>query len=183
MTAELLDVVNEQDEVIGQRYREEIYAQKIFAFRVVNGFLINDARQVWIPRRSASKKLFPLCLDTSIGGHVMAGESYESAFARETQEELAIDIHNLPYSFLGKLTPQSHNVSAFMHVYAIYTNIDPDYNRSDFVEAYWKTPAEVIESIKNGEQAKGDLPALLAFVQNCLSNNCGKKLSLGRTKA
>ena len=171
MPGELLDIVNERDEVIGQEYRETVYAQKSSAFRVVNGFLVNDAQQVWIPRRSAGKKLFPLCLDTSIGGHVAAGESYEVAFAREAQEELAVDVTSLPCSFAGKLTPHSHNVSAFMHVYILRTNIDPDYNRSDFVEACWKSPTEVIESIKNGEPAKGDLLPLLIFLHNWLQQS------------
>ena len=37
---ELLDIVNEHDHVIGQKYRSEIYNQGLSNFRVINAFLI-----------------------------------------------------------------------------------------------------------------------------------------------
>ena len=51
---ELLDLVNEQDQVIGCRERGEIYKEGLTNFRVVNAFLVNDAGQLWIPRRTAT---------------------------------------------------------------------------------------------------------------------------------
>ena len=107
---ELLDIVDRSDQVIGQKYRAEVYAQKISDFRVINAFLINSKKQVWIPRRSPQKKLFPLCLDASVGGHVMAGETYDQAFARELAEELNINICDVSHKFLTKLTPHQHGV-------------------------------------------------------------------------
>ena len=38
---ELLDIVDQNDQVIGQALRSEIYSQKLTNFRVVNAFLIN----------------------------------------------------------------------------------------------------------------------------------------------
>jgi isopentenyldiphosphate isomerase len=80
---ELLDIVDQNDKVIGRKLRSEIYENKMSNFRVVNAFLINDNGQLWIPRRSANKRIFPSCLDTSMGGHVSSGETYEDAFKRE----------------------------------------------------------------------------------------------------
>ena len=88
---ELLDLVDFNDQIIGTKLRSEVYAQNLNNFRVVNLFLSNDQNQLWIPRRTASKKLFPLSLDTSMGGHVSSGESYEEALKRELQEELGIE--------------------------------------------------------------------------------------------
>ncbi|MGB8468325.1 MAG: hypothetical protein WCE21_04930 [Candidatus Babeliales bacterium] len=68
---ELHDIVNEYDEIIGQKPRSNIYIEKFTSFRVINAFIINDKKQLWIPRRTQQKKLFPLCLDASVGGHVM----------------------------------------------------------------------------------------------------------------
>lgn len=49
MNQELLDIVNEHDQVVGQKYRSEIcFGEK--HVRVVNAFLINDQKQIWIPR-------------------------------------------------------------------------------------------------------------------------------------
>jgi isopentenyldiphosphate isomerase len=55
---------------------------------VLNAFLVNDYGQIWIPRRSSLKRIFPLCLDMSVGGHVVSGESYEEAFRRELLVQL-----------------------------------------------------------------------------------------------
>ena len=74
---EFLDLVDENDNVIGQKRWSEVYAEHFSNFRVVNAFVINSKGEIWIPRRSAHKRIFPLCLDMSMGGHVESGESYE----------------------------------------------------------------------------------------------------------
>lgn len=63
---EMLDLVNEADRVIGQLLRSELYHCQSRNFRVVNGFLRNEQGQIWIPRRTAQKRIFPLALDMSI---------------------------------------------------------------------------------------------------------------------
>lgn len=167
---ELLDIVNEHDQVIDQRFRSEIYAQQMTSFRVINGFLINKQGELWIPRRSADKKLFPLCLDASVGGHVMAGETYQEAFERELQEELNLDAKQMRYQMIAKLTPHRDNVSAFMHLYLIYTDTMPNYNQADFCESFWIDSVALKKKIMNGEPTKGDLPiliqALYAYTRN-----------------
>jgi len=166
-TDELLDVVDENDLVIGQEYRTKVHKEKL-PFRVINAFLINKQKELWIPRRTPHKKLFPSCLDASVGGHVMAGEDYDQAFERELQEELNIKRSQVSYQFIGKLSPYRHGVSAFMHLYLITTNITPNYNPADFSEASWVNITKLNERIKKGEQVKGDLTILINFVQDLL---------------
>lgn len=158
---ELLDIVNEQDLVIGQARRSEVYAAKSVNFRAINAFIINKAGQLWIPRRTANKRIFPLCLDTSVGGHVESGETYDRAFERETAEELNLDTKNLNYSLKGHLSPYKDGISAFMQVYEIRLDTTPSYNKNDFVESYWLYPQEILERLKNGDKSKNDLPKLL----------------------
>lgn len=158
---ELLDFVNDNDEVIDQKNRSEIYALCSHNFRVINAFLMNDQGDLWIPRRTANKKLFPLCLDASVGGHVMSGETYQQAFERELFEELNLKAHELEYSSVAYLNPIKDNVSAHMHVYLIKYNQTPDYNRDDFESSMWIAIPELQNLIKNGESAKGDLAVLI----------------------
>ena len=134
-----------------------MYEQKLSNFRVVNAFLINDKGQLWIPRRSKNKKLIPLGLDSSMGGHVSAGETYEQAFARELQEELGLDAASIDYKVIGKLTPQEHGTYAFLYVCAIYSNQVPAFNPDDFCEYFWLTPQECLEKWSSGELCKSDL--------------------------
>lgn len=158
---EILDLVSCDDIVIGQMPRSEVYAQKLSNFRVVNAFVVNDQGQLWIPRRTKTKRLFPLGLDASMGGHVEAGETYEQAFIRELQEELNLNAHATEHTMIGKLTPHQHGTSAFMQVYLILINAVDEYNRQDFCEYFWLTPQECIAKISAGDTCKDDLPKII----------------------
>lgn len=161
MNDELLDLVNECDEVIEQRLRSEVYAQKLCNFRVVNAFLINSEGKLWIPRRTKHKRIFPLCLDASMGGHVSAGETYEDALARELMEELRIDVQSHAFEHVGSLNPYQHDTSAFMRVYVLTTDIVPNYNDTDFIEYFWLHPQEILDRLDAGDKSKSDLPVMI----------------------
>ncbi len=158
---EYLDLVDEQDRVIGKKLRSEVYAENLRNYRVINAFLVNAQGKLWIPRRTAHKRLFPLCLDTSVGGHVESGETYEQSFARETSEELNIDVEKVVWKEIGHLTPKEHDVAAFMKVYVIETDDAPTYNSDDFVSYEWLTPQEVLKKVAAGESVKPDLPKVI----------------------
>lgn len=158
---EVLDLVDEDDRVIGSESRSEIYRKGLTNFRVVNIFVRNTRDQLWIPRRTASKKLFPLCLDMSAAGHVESGETYEEAAAKEVREEIRIDVSKHPLNFLGHASPKEHGVSAHMHTFEILSDEAPDYNSDDFCEWYWMSPQEIVGKVTAGEQAKSDLVKLV----------------------
>lgn len=158
---ELLDLVDNDDNVIGTQWRLHAHANHLHNFRVINAFVINDEGKLWIPRRAPTKRLYPNGLDMSVGGHVEAGKGYESTFRRETLEELNLDIDTVPWKDLGHLSPYKDNVNAFMHVYEIHMNTAPQYNPDDFTEYFWLTPQELLERIHAGEYAKSDLPILV----------------------
>ena len=158
---EVLDLVDEQDRVIGRKARRRIYARGLTGFRVMNAFVRNRAGQLWIPRRAPGKALFPGALDVSVGGHVQSGESYEEAFRRECLEEIRVDPADAPWRMLGALSPHRHGVSAFMRVYEVALDASPDYSRGDFSEWFWLEPREALERIRWGDPTKGDLLLLL----------------------
>ncbi|MCX5923938.1 MAG: NUDIX hydrolase [Candidatus Dependentiae bacterium] len=157
MSDEILDLVSTDDVVIGQLPRSQVYAQKLSNFRVVNAFVINDQGQLWIPRRTKTKRIFPLCLDASMGGHVESGETYEQAFKRELYEELGLDANSIVCEMIGRLNPHEHGTSAFMQVYIIRLNQVDAYNTQDFCEYFWLSPQECIEKLNSGDVGKGDL--------------------------
>ncbi len=151
---EYLDLVNDDDEIIGKKLRSAMYQERLSNFRVVNAFIINSKGQLWIPQRGYNKKLFPGALDFSMGGHVQSGESYDRAFQRETQEELRSDVATINYRLLGKLSPKRDSVSSFMQIYEMMMEQSPNYNPDDFITSYWLYPHELQILIKNGTPAK-----------------------------
>lgn len=157
---EPLDLVDQEDRVVGVLPRSEVYRRGLTSFRVINAFLVNARGQLWIPRRAPTKRLFPLALDASVGGHVASGEGYLEAFRRELWEELRIDLAQIEYRVLGAMTP-AEGMSAFMQVYEIPWEKEPEYNRDDFVESFWLLPQQAIERLRHGDVAKHDLPRLI----------------------
>lgn len=161
---ELLDLVDANDNVIGQKPRSQVYSEQLSNFRAINVFIVNSRGELWIPRRTAHKKMFPLGLDMSTGGHVESGEDYDTAFRREVMEELNIDIDRVDHRLIGYCTPHQHGTAAFSKIYEIRSDETPVYNPDDFVEAFWITPQELLERIEQGEVAKGDLPILVKML-------------------
>jgi len=161
---ELLDIVDENDQVIGQKSRSEVYLEGLKNFRVVNAFLENSHGELLILRRSSEQKVFPLSLDMSMGGHVSSGETYEEALKRELREELNLDLDKISCRFLGYLTPHKDGVSAFTKIYSIQTDETPNYNRDDFIESFWLKPQDIIARIENGEPAKDDLSKVIRIL-------------------
>lgn len=160
MTDERLDLVNERDEVVSQISRADP-ALRWRDVRVVNAFLRNRRGELWIPRRSPSKSLFPNALDVSVGGAVQSGETYEQAFRRETREEVGLNLDKVEWRELAAFSPYQTGMSSFMRVYEICSDVTPAYNPYDFSGGEWLTPGQVLSRIAAGEAAKGDLAELV----------------------
>ena len=161
---EILDVVDEQDRVIGQKPRSELYAAGQKNFRVVNAFIEDSRGLILIPRRSQERKMFPGALDTSVGGHVLAGEDYLDALIRETREECGLDLlgPGVRYRLVCKLSPYESPVSAFMHFYLIRSGIEPRLCQREFSSFEWADPEDLLARLQPGlEKWKDDLPILI----------------------
>ncbi|MEV2190827.1 NUDIX domain-containing protein [Streptomyces phaeochromogenes] len=86
---EILDIVDEHDEVVGQARRGDAYAQ---GMRHRCTFIqVRDAQgRLFIHWRTPTKLVFPSLYDVFVGGVVGAGETYDEAALREAQEELGV---------------------------------------------------------------------------------------------
>ena len=89
---EFFDIVDENDKVIGNISENMQNTVKPAQLRFINIIITNNDDKIIVPKRSATKRLFPNCYDFSVGGHVNSGEDYEEAAYRELKEELGIDI-------------------------------------------------------------------------------------------
>ncbi len=85
--SEILDIVDEQDTVIGAATRKEIH-DKGLLHRAVHIFVFDGIGDVYVQRRAANKDRFPNRLGSSASGHVDPGESYLESAVRELEEEL-----------------------------------------------------------------------------------------------
>ncbi|MFF8355932.1 NUDIX domain-containing protein [Streptomyces chartreusis] len=87
---EILDIVDEQDRVIGRSPRGEAYAKGL-RHRCVFIEARDAEGRLFVHRRTPTKLVFPSRYDMFVGGVVGAGESYDEAALREAEEELGVN--------------------------------------------------------------------------------------------
>ena len=91
--AEIFDIIDEHDNVIGQASREEAH-KKSMLHRIVDIFIFNSKGELLLQKRSEKKDTNPGLWTFSAGGHVEYGETYLEAANKELEEELAgVGVH------------------------------------------------------------------------------------------
>lgn len=163
MSNEYLDIVDENDNVIGRDLRNNIYAKGLDRnIRVINIFIFNSKGKLLLPKRSINRRIFPGCFDFSCGEHVMSGEDYYRAAKRGLEEELGIkDVELIE---LGKLTPKD-KVSCLMKVYELeYDKEIMNYDKDGIDKLYW-CDLEKVRKMVDEDRAKfkGDFPEVLEW--------------------
>jgi isopentenyldiphosphate isomerase len=86
---EILDIVDENDRVVGQATRGESYARGL-RHRAVFVQARDAEGRLFVHRRTPTKLVFPSLYDMWVGGVVGAGEGYDEAALREAEEELGV---------------------------------------------------------------------------------------------
>src|SRR5438876_9915215 len=115
MAEEILDVVDNHDEVIGQQPRGEIHRLKLKQ-RAVHVLVFNSRNELFLQKRSMKKDCFPGAWDSSASGHLDSGESYDACAVRELLEELGLDSAGPPEA-LFKLAACPETGHEFVWVY------------------------------------------------------------------
>jgi len=152
MMQEILDIVNEADEVVGQASRADIH-RKNLKHRATHIILTNSKQQIFIQLRSKTKDMNPGLWDTSAAGHVDAGEDYEDCAARELEEELGVVVPVEKLTEIGRLPPSAQNGFEFVRIYTALSD-DPITLAADEVDdGKWVSPAELHQWLSNSPEA------------------------------
>jgi isopentenyl-diphosphate Delta-isomerase len=90
MAEELLDIVDDNDIVLGREPRSTVHKVGL-QHRGVHVFLFTTDGKMLVQKRSADRASSPSMLDCSVSEHVKAGESYREAAIRGMKEELGLE--------------------------------------------------------------------------------------------
>ncbi len=141
MSEEIFDVVNERDEVIGQRPRREVH-QLGLRHRAVHVLLFNSRGEVFLQKRSANKDTFPGAWDSSSSGHLTPGETYDDCAVREVREELGIELAQ-PLRRLFKIDACADTDQEFVWVYRGETEGPFILNPEEIERGEWFAPEKL----------------------------------------
>ena len=125
--AELLPVVDSEDRVITSARRDEVH-QKGLRHRAVHVLIFDGDWQFFFQKRALYKESSPGLWDSSVAGHVDAGESYDQCCLREVAEEVGLVIKKVPMR-LFKLPATPITDMEFSWIYRLDTVVPlvPDY--------------------------------------------------------
>jgi isopentenyldiphosphate isomerase len=115
---ELLIQVTDDDRVLGPIARRLCHGNPSLIHRSVHVLVVNSAGSLLLQKRSLRKDTQPGKWDTSVGGHVGFGQSYEEAARREAEEELGLVLGTLEYLYPSRIrnSVESENIRTFLHL-------------------------------------------------------------------
>lgn len=152
---EILDIVNEQDEVIGKADRKKV-EEKGLLYRTAEIYVFIDGK-ILIQKRGPKKTKRPLHYSV-VGETVKSGETYEEAAVRGVKEETNLEAKNLKE--LGKMIvfDKKYNDNFIMKVFRCNGAGKIKLQESEVKEAKTMGKKE-LEAIIKGKKAT---PALIA---------------------
>ena len=155
---EYLDVVNDNDEVVGEISRRDLYT-KLLTHRIVHVLVFNKKEELALQLRSNKMSYRPLHWSTSAGGHVQKGESYEQAAKRELKEECGID-GDLELLFKEMYTGEQ-GVRKFLGTFKLIVNESFDYKNDEVDRIEFFSIDKIKEMILSGEKIHPELKFII----------------------
>ncbi len=144
---EVLDVVDENNKVVGFAPYEEVYSKRL-NHRIVHVLIFNDKGEIFLQMRSAQKKFCPGHWVTSAGGHVQKGESYEKAAKRELKEELGVSV---PLMLLDETPYDHYKMRKFLQVFRGVSEGPFKFNPEEVAGGRWFSVPDVRDMVKKNQ--------------------------------
>ena len=138
---EHFDVVDDHDEVIGQRPRSEVHRLGL-KHRAVHVLIFNRRGDLFLQKRSLTKDCFPGTWDSSASGHLTPGETYDACAVREVREELGVELGRPPER-LFPLTACPETGMEFVWIYRAEAEGPFTLHPEEISEGGWFTPDTV----------------------------------------
>jgi isopentenyldiphosphate isomerase len=123
---EMFQLVDRNGKPIGEASREACHGNPRLIHLVVHLHLFDAGGRLYLQKRSMTKDTNPGLWDTSVGGHVGAGEKVRDALVREACEELDIDAAEA--SFLYSYLTEGDFESEFAECFTLSSSqpVHPD---------------------------------------------------------
>ncbi len=143
--AELLDIVDEEDNVTGSASSEEIH-EKYLLHRAVHILIIDSKGRIFCRQRSPKKERYPGYWSTSAGSHIASGESYE-----ETTATLKNDLGISELEMIGKIRVRDQHENEMCTVYIGHSdkvNINGRFFSIDEIKKLDKFTPHLLKSVE-----------------------------------
>lgn len=150
--SECLDVVDEDNQVVGEATRERIHGSGLW-HRGIHILVFNSKGHLILQMRSTEKDKFPNHYDCSVSEHLKRGEGYEAAAIRGLREELKISDGKLKRLLRFKMNYGSNdNMISELYECQYDGQVQPDEHEIQSLETF--SPDEIKEILLKKEENK-----------------------------
>ncbi len=139
---EIFDVVNDRDEVIGQRTRGEVHRLGL-KHRAVHVLVFNARGELFLQKRSLKKDTFPGAWDSSASGHLDQGEDYDACAVRELREEIGLVVERAP-ARLFRIEACADTGQEFVWVYRLESEGPFTLHPAEIETGAWFAPEKIM---------------------------------------
>lgn len=165
MKEEIFDVVNERDEVIGNKLRRLVHRDGDM-HRAVHVLVFNARGEVFLQKRSMLKDTFPGAWDSSASGHLDCGEDYDACAIRELREEIGLQIPRTPER-LFKISSCIETGQEFVWVYRCTDEGPFELHPEEIERGGWFAPETVTQWIREKPE---DFASAFVYIWDKLRN-------------
>lgn len=166
-TKELLEVVDENDVVIGLEDRNKIHEEGLL-HREIHIWFFTPEKEIIFQHRAKDKDTYPDLLDATVGGHVEPGDSYEQTAIKESLEETGLELKEEDFIFLKKMnkkvydnvTNKINNTLRVQYAYLHKGGIEDLQIEEGKAIAFVKIPLDKILNLTE-EEKKKSIPSII----------------------
>lgn len=140
---EVFDVVDENDNIIGEATKKECHSNPKLIHHAVHFTLIDKSNgKIFLTQRSYKKENDPrkLCFP---GEHMLKGESYKDGLKRGVKEELGLTEIN--FKEVGRNIFRMSNQTELIRFFLVYfSGEELKVDRSEIIDLIWLTPEDLL---------------------------------------
>lgn len=169
MEIEILEIVDNNGNVIGQKPRNVIHGDNSLLHRVVHLLVFDGRGKLLLQKRSLNKDVAAGLWDTSVGGHVDLGETILESLSREMSEELGITCSNP--QFLYSYIHSNDYESELVYTYKCVNSSKVTFNRDEIDDVCYWDIVELIKVLNDGSFSDNFRHELSLYMEYCNKNN------------
>lgn len=144
---EVFAVVDGQGRVVGRAPRALCHRTPGLVHRAAHVIVTDGGGRIYLQKRARTKDIQPGKWDTSVGGHLDAGEDHEAGARREMGEELGLSGElRFLHRYLWRTACETELVETFLHV----ARVEPQPRPDEIDEGRWFTLDEAAALTASG---------------------------------
>lgn len=163
---ETIDIVDQQNRVVGRDLRTDVHLKNYF-HRSIHVLITDNLKtKIFIQKRGNNCDSFPGYYGSSAAGHVDSGEPVEDAALRELEEEIGISGVGLDLLNIFDAGPKTGY--EFVHLFTAPYEGEIIYNKKETEGGKWMEIEEIKKKLSKGKFTPNFKMCFRWFIENVL---------------